>query len=203
MTASLNLAGLCADAQIPCAFTSTDLVFDGLEAPYRETDPVSPISTYGEQKVLAEVGMLDRHPQVAVCRLPLMFGLAPPTASSFIQPFIQTLREGKELSLFNDEFRTPVSAATAARGLLLALRKAEGTLHLGGRERVSRYQFGCRMAAALNLPLDKLKSCRQADIPMAAPRPADVSLDSSQAFQLGYHPPSLEEEFDALRVTSR
>ena len=57
VTASWNLAGLCADYSIPCAFTSTDLVFDGLNAPYRETDPVSPLSLYGEQKVMAEEGI--------------------------------------------------------------------------------------------------------------------------------------------------
>ena len=30
---SLNLAGLCAEYEIPCVFTSTDLVFDGLQCP--------------------------------------------------------------------------------------------------------------------------------------------------------------------------
>src|SRR6476469_4001485 len=54
VTASWNIAGLCADYSIPCAFTSTDLVFNGLNAPYLETDPVCPINIYGEQKVMAE-----------------------------------------------------------------------------------------------------------------------------------------------------
>jgi dTDP-4-dehydrorhamnose reductase len=199
VTASWNIAGLCADYTIPCAFTSTDLVFNGENPPYRETDSVCPVNFYGEQKVMAESGMLERYPLTAVCRMPLMFGMAPPTASSFMQPFIQTLREGKELSLFTDEFRTPVSGTTAARGLLLALEKVQGRIHLGGKERVSRYDFGSLLVEVLQLPAENLKECRQRDVKMAAPRPVDVSLDSSMAFALGYTPLSLREELEALR----
>lgn len=198
VTAAVNLAGLCADRSIPFAFASSEMVFDGLNAPYKEEDPVSPINRYGEQKALAEVEILDRYPSAAVCRMPLMFGAVPPTASSFIQPFIQALRSGKELKLFTDEFRTPVSGVTAARGLLLALQKVQGRLHLGGKDRVSRYEFGCLMAAILSLPTTSMVACRQEDVPMAANRPPDLSLDSTRAFNFGYAPPSLCAELEAL-----
>lgn len=199
VTASCNIAGLCADDVIPCAFTSTDLVFNGLNAPYQETDAVSPVNIYGEQKVMAEQGMLERYPNTAVCRMPLMFGMATPTAKSFMQQFIQTLREGKDLSLFIDEFRTPASGTTAAQGLLLALEKVQGRIHLGGKERLSRYEFGQLLVEVLGLPEVGLEACKQADVKMAAPRPRDVSLDSSKAFALGYVPLSLREELERLR----
>ncbi len=199
VTASWHIAGLCADYSIPCVFTSTDQVFNGVNPPYRETDPVSPISHYGEQKVKAEQGMLERYPKTAACRMPLMFGIAPAGATSFIQPFIQILRAGKELSLFTDQFRTPASAKTAASGLLLALEKVEGILHLGGKERVSRYEFGRLMAEVFELPQDKLTACLQEDVPMPAPRPKDVSLNSEKAYALGYQPLSLRQELASLR----
>ncbi|BAY98420.1 dTDP-4-dehydrorhamnose reductase [Tolypothrix tenuis PCC 7101] len=198
VTASCNIAGLCADYAIPCAFTSTDLVFDGLNAPYKETDSVSPLSIYGEQKVQAETGMLERYPHTAICRMPLMFGMATPTAKSFIQPFIETLQAGKELSLFIDEFRTPVSGKTAARGLLLALEKVQGLIHLGGKERISRYDFMRQLVEVFKIPNAQLKGCRQEDIKMAAPRPKDVSLNSYKALTLGYQPLSIKEELAAL-----
>ncbi|QIR39645.1 NAD(P)-dependent oxidoreductase [Tolypothrix sp. PCC 7910] len=198
VTASCNIAGLCADYAIPCAFTSTDLVFDGLNAPYQETDSVNPLSIYGEQKVQAEIGMLERYPHTAVCRMPLMFGMATPTAKSFMQQFIETLQAGKELSLFIDEFRTPVSGKTAAQGLLLALEKVQGLIHLGGKERISRYDFMRQLVEVFEIPNAKLKGCRQEDIKMAAPRPKDVSLNSSKAFALGYQPLSIKEELAAL-----
>jgi dTDP-4-dehydrorhamnose reductase len=197
--ASCNLAGLCADGEIPCVFTSTDLVFNGLNPPYKESDPVSPVSIYGEQKVMAELGMRDRYPKMVVCRMPLMFGYGGSVAKSFLQPMLQTLREGKELSLFVDEFRTPVSGKVAAEGLLLALEKAPELLHLGGKERVSRYQFLAIVVEVLQLNDAKLKKGRQAEVKMAAPRPPDVSLDSSKAFALGYNPPDLREQLQQFR----
>ncbi|HEY9648919.1 MAG TPA: NAD(P)-dependent oxidoreductase [Chroococcidiopsis sp.] len=198
VTASGVMAQLCAEAMIPFVFTSTDLVFDGTKAPYRETDPVAPVNRYGEQKVAAEKLILSLYPSAAVCRMPLMFGVSP-GASSFIQPFAQILRSHQPLALFTDEFRTPVSGPTAAQGLLLAVERAEGILHLGGAERISRYGFGQLMVEMLDLPGDTLTGCRQGDVPMPAPRPADVSLDSSRAFSLGYQPPSLRDELNALR----
>ncbi|AOY79790.1 NAD(P)-dependent oxidoreductase [Moorena producens JHB] len=199
VTASINIARLSADYDIPCVFTSTDLVFDGLNPPYLETDPVSPISYYGEQKVMAEEGMRSHYPKVAICRMPLMFGTAPPTASSFIQPFLKILREGRPFSLFTDEVRTPVSGTTAAKGLLLALEKVQGLVNLGGKERISRYDFGCLMAEVFELSQDNLGRCLQKDVTMAAPRSPDTSLDSSLAFSLGYQPLSVREELEELR----
>jgi dTDP-4-dehydrorhamnose reductase len=200
VTASLNLAGQASDRAISCVFTSTDLVFNGLNPPYRENDLVSPISVYGEQKVLAEQGMLERYPKTAICRMPLMFGIAFPPASSFMQPFLKTLREGKELSLFTDEIRTPVSGSTAASGLLLALEKnVAGLLHLGGKESISRYQFGLLMAEIWQFPQKNIKNCLQKDVTMSAPRSPNVSLDSSKAFALGYQPRSLREELETLK----
>ncbi|WP_088892771.1 SDR family oxidoreductase [Leptolyngbya ohadii] len=187
VVASCNIADLCEAAKIPCVFTSSELVFDGTNAPYREGDPVSPINLYGEQKVAAELGMLDRCSQMLVCRMPLMFGNVP-HADSFLQPFIQRLQSGERLKVFVDEFRTPVSGEDAARGILQLMDKVRGRIHLGGKERMSRYKFGQHLVAALHLPETMLQPCRQADVPMSAPRAADVSLDSSLAFSLGYSP---------------
>jgi len=199
VAASQAIAELAAERAIPCAFTSTDLVFDGRQPPYREDSPVCPLSRYGEHKVLAEQAMLAAYPRAAVCRMPLMFGPAAPQAESFLQGFARALRAGEELRLFTDEYRMPVSAATATEGLLLALAKASGILHLGGRERRSRYEFGLLMAEQLELPTATLRPCLQRDVPMPAPRPADLTLDSSKAFHLGYNPPTLREELAALR----
>ena len=198
VSASCNLSDLSADAGIPCAFISSDMVFDGLNPPYRESDPVCPVNRYGEQKVAAEVGMLQRYPHVAVCRMPLMFGAAP-FAPSFIQPFIEKIRSGQSLSLFTDEFRTPVSGAAAAQGILFALDKVRGYVHLGGKERLSRYEFGRLMVEILELPMTNLSACRQADVKMAAPRPPDLSLDSSFAFGLGFNPALVRDELFTLR----
>jgi len=186
--ASVRLAELCADADIPFVFTSSDQVFDGRNAPYRETDPVCPINVYGEQKLMAEVGILRAYPKAAVCRMPLMFGPPSPAHSSFVQPMIKAMKDGEELRLFTDEFRTPLGVTEATKGLLLALEKVSGIIHLAGRDRVSRYTFGQLLAETLELHGARLGKCRQADVPMAAARPPDLSMDISRAVALGFNP---------------
>jgi dTDP-4-dehydrorhamnose reductase len=193
LEAAVNLAGLCADAAVPCAFTSTDLVFDGTKPPYKEDDPVAPICVYGEQKAAAERGMQARHPGCVVCRLPLMFGDPGPVASNFVPAWIAALQKGETLRLFVDEIRTPVSGRTAAAGLLMALEKGRGVLHLGGRDRISRRDCGGLLAEMLGADLTLITPARQKDAETPAPRPPDVSLDSARAFALGYDPPPIRE----------
>jgi dTDP-4-dehydrorhamnose reductase len=198
VTASQRLAQICASAQIPFVFASTDLVFDGKQPPYLETDPVSPLNIYGEQKVAAERAILAAYPQATICRMPLMFGMSPPTAISFVQPWLESLATGQKLQLFVDEFRTPVSAKTAAWGLLMALQITPGILNLGGRTRISRYDFGRLMVEVFGFDVDLLLPIYQRDLTMAAPRAADVSLDISKAIELGYNPPPLRQELETL-----
>jgi dTDP-4-dehydrorhamnose reductase len=196
--AAVNCARLCAARGIPFIFTSTDLVFDGLNAPYKEDAPVSPVNCYGEQKVMAEEGVLKTYPAAAVCRMPLMFGDPGPAASSFYVTMKESLKDGRELKLFVDEFRTPVSGMTAAQGLLLLLHKAHGIFHLGGIERISRYNFGLLMMDVLGVSEAKIARCRQNDLKMPAPRAPDLTLDSSRAFALGFKPLPLREELQRL-----
>ena len=200
VTASQLLAQICAQAKISLVFTSTDLVFDGTKPPYLETDLVSPINIYGEQKVAAEREILAAYPQATICRMPLMFGIAPPTATSFIQPWIAALKSDRSLQLFVDEFRTPVSGITAATGLLMALKQTSGIIHLGGKERISRYDFGRLLAEVFNFDLSLLLPIYQRDLQLTAPRAADVSLDSNKAIALGYNLPSLRSELASISL---
>ncbi|MBE9100422.1 SDR family oxidoreductase [Vacuolonema iberomarrocanum] len=198
VTASIQLADLCAEAGIPFVFTSSDQVFDGKHAPYRETDSVSPLNLYGEHKAEAEAEILRRHPQAAVCRMALMYGAAP-TATNFLQTFLTQIGQGKTLQLFTDEFRTPLSGRDAAAGLLLALEKTQGLLHLAGGDRLSRYEMGKTMVDVFNLPAASIQPSRQADMPLPAPRPPDVSADIGLARSLGFAPHPFRSELENLK----
>ena len=191
--ASANIASLCADWRIPCVFTSSDLVFDGQNPPYSEAEAVNPVSLYGEQKAEAEALMQARYPGTSVCRMPLMFGYSEGASRGSDHQMIRTLREGKSVRLFSDEYRTPVDAQSAARGLLLAADKACGRLHLGGRTRISRYEMGKIVVRLLNVNASQVIPILQKDMTLPAPRPRDVSLDSSKAYAMGYDPRDIEE----------
>lgn len=186
--AAAALAQAASDRGIPFVLTSTDLVFDGLAPPYSEDSPVNPVSVYGEQKCRAEEKVLAVHPDAAVCRLPLLCGGSGSHNRGFTHHMIAALKAGQPVRLFTDEYRTPVTAASAARGLLLAIEKARGILHLGGAARLSRFELGRRFARQAGCGLDLIQPIRIQDLPMAAPRPPDVSMDSRKAVALGYRP---------------
>lgn len=197
--AAVNIARLCRERLIPLAFTSTDLVFDGTKPLYKESDPVCPINYYGEQKVTAERKMAEIYPAIAICRMPLMFGNPAPVSPSFLQGMVNNLTTGKEIKLFTDEYRTPASAKTASSGLLLAIeQKLQGIIHLGGKDRISRYDFGLLLADILQVSTDLIKPIKHQDVEMVAPRSPDTSLDSSKAFALGYKPLSLRTELTRI-----
>jgi dTDP-4-dehydrorhamnose reductase len=203
VTASVRCAELCERNSVKFVFTSSDQVFSGKDAPYTELSPVAPLNTYGKQKAEAEIRIAEKCPDAAIGRMPLMFGDAPSGATSFIIPWIEALRKGSELKLFTDEMRTPVSACDAAKGLLLAAEKMSGVVHLGGKERLSRFEMGMRLAEAAGLDPHYIKGCRQSEIKMAAARPLDVSLDSSKAFAVGYNPGLFNDELKLLGVVKK
>ena len=186
-----KLAALCADLQIPFLFTSTDLVFDGLDAPYAEQDTVTPVCVYGRQKADAEDAVLKMNGKALVCRMPLMIGVGPAVSSSFSMQMLRSIRCGDPLRLLTDEFRTPVSYVDAAKGLLTILGKARGRLHMGGRNRVSRYEMGLLMAKQLGVAPTMIQPVTLESLNLAVPRSPDCSLVSDTAYALGYDPAPL------------
>ena len=195
------LAALCAGRGIPLVYTSTDLVFGGGQAPYGEDDEPVPVNVYGASKAAGEQAVRSAYSDACICRMPLMFGPAHAAAGSFVQPMLKAARAGDRLSLFTDEYRTPASARAAVQGLFLALENGRGlTLHLGGAERISRCDFGYRLLEAFALPAEVIRPCLQADVPMAAPRAKDVSLDCLRARRLGFAPWPLAEELKWLKT---
>jgi len=187
------LAGICADSSIPMVFTSTDLVFNGRQGPYSEESPPRPVSVYGEQKARAEELVLERWPKALVCRMPLMIGAAPNAGSNFTVQMVAAISDGRPVTLFNDEYRTPVDIWSAARGIVQFLGRRQGLLHLGGRTRVSRLDIGIEAAQCLRVAPTMIRSAPAAKLPNAETRSPDCSLDSRRAFGSGYAPADFQQ----------
>ena len=189
-----NLAGICCDYQVPFVFTSTDLVFDGTKGNYREEDTPNPLMVYGEHKLLAEKETERVYPSALIARCPLMFGALEASSRNYFPSFIRNLKEGKANKLFYDEYRSVCGAKSVAEGILHLCEEVSGIVHLAGAERVSRYGFSIAIAEAFGLDKSLLQSCSQKDVQMAAPRPADVSMNIQKAISLGYAPLGYQEE---------
>ncbi|MBL7076163.1 MAG: SDR family oxidoreductase [Kiritimatiellae bacterium] len=198
------LAHHCAERGIRLVFTSSDMVFDGSNPPYDEDSAPCPINVYGHQKAEAEALVLAACPGAAVCRMPLMFGAAGPRAHNFLPEWIGKLTQGERVPLFTDEFRAPVSADVAREGLRIAVeQRMSGVLHLGGRERMSRYDFGQLLCDVWGFDPALLQPVQRADLNFTAPRPADTFFNSHRAWALGYGTASLEEQLRTLKAEGR
>jgi dTDP-4-dehydrorhamnose reductase len=161
-------------------YTSTDLVFDGSKAWYREEDPAGPIVVYGQTKHSAERYVLAA-PRGLVARLSLLYGPSRSGREAYFDRTTAALRAGTPQAFFTDEYRTPLDYATAS-GILVRLVESEtsGLIHVGGPERLSRFELMRRAAQALGIDPLLVKPSRRADAPLPEPRPADLSLDSSR-----------------------
>ena len=196
--ASKNLAGICCDFQIPFAYTSTDLVFDGKKGMYAEGDEKSPISVYGEQKAIAEDEVLQIYAEATVFRLPIMFGYPEASAGNYMHGLINRLKKGETATLFNDEYRSVCGARSISEGIFGLLGKTSGIIHVAGSERLSRYDFGMKVVKAFDLNAELILEGSQKDVKNMAPRPADVSLNVSKAKDLGYAPLSVDKELEQI-----
>lgn len=187
ITASINLASYASGRNIPFIFISTDLVFDGIKGNYDETDNTYPLNEYGKQKAFTEKEILSLNKNACVLRMPLMFGYAGYYSQSFLQPFIENIKSNKKQMLFTDEYRSILDGKSAAKGIMLALdNNWKGIYHLGGNEKISRYDFGLRICDEYSLDKELLIPTLQKDLKLAAPRPADVTLNSNKARRVGF-----------------
>jgi dTDP-4-dehydrorhamnose reductase len=175
-----RLAAWCSRLGRSLVFTSTDLVFDGSQGWYREDDPAEPLLAYGKTKREAERLVLGV-PGGLVARVSLLYGPSRCGRKAFFGQTIAALRSGRTQTLFDDEYRTPIDLASAARVLVrLAEARTTGLIHVAGTERMSRFELIRRAASALSLDTELVLANHRADVVLPEPRPADVSLDTSR-----------------------
>jgi len=138
--ATAHLAQL--SKNIPFIFLSSGEVFDGKTGWYGETDEPNPINVYGRTKLEAEQAVLQ-HSGHTVVRIVLTAGTSETGDRSFVEDMCRTAKSGKDVTLYADEFRCPLPAGVIARVIWeLVDRKQPGLYHLGGNERLSRWEIG-------------------------------------------------------------
>jgi dTDP-4-dehydrorhamnose reductase len=165
---------------IPLLFLSTDLVFDGDKGLYTEADAVNPLTIYAKTKVAAESAVLS-NPRHIVVRTSLNGGSSPTGDRSFTEHLVNTWKASGTPTLFDDEFRSPIFAHVTARALWeIAMCGGGGLFHVGGSERISRYDAGLVLAQHCEALVPKIRrgSQRHFSGPQRSP---DTSLDSSKA----------------------
>jgi len=180
-----HLAAVARQCGCRMLLISTDMVFSGKRAPYREDDAPEPVSLYGATKAAAEEVFRASQAPGAVVRCPLMYGM--PLAEWHTTQLGWLLGAlgpgGTPPTLFRDEYRTPGDVRYVAQAALALASASDlrGTYHLGGPERLSRIDFGRLVAEAFHLDPSLLREGSLLDASGADPRPPDLSLISDRA----------------------
>ena len=178
--ATQRLAEWCEGRGARLVLASTDAVFDGREGWRTEEDPAWPVLGYGRTKRAAEDAVLAI-PGGTAARLSLLYGVSRCGREAFFDRSIAALRRGETLKAFADEYRTPLAYEDAAEVLVgLLERDGIGLVHVGGPERLSRFEMMRRVASALGLDAGRVEPNERADVPSSEARPADTSLDSGK-----------------------
>lgn len=178
-----TLTTLCGETGARLIFCSTDTIFDGEHAPYREEDGPGPVNFYAETKVEAERLVSELGQQAVIARLALVYGLPVLGAgNSFLARMIATLKAGGTMSVPGHEVRTPVDVITLGRALLeLAAGECHGIIHLAGSSRLNRFDMARTVARRFGFPDSLVVNQGAAPTPGRAPRPRDVSLENGKA----------------------
>lgn len=174
------LAAMAAAKGTRLLYASTDMVFDGKRSWYRETDTPAPLSHYAHTKLEGELAAISGHDHVLVLRIGLLYGPVIAGEPKFFDKTVTALRNGEPVTLFEDEYRTPLDVHTAAEAAIRGVQSdAHGVLHVGGPARMSRHELGLAIADAVGADRSLVNAGSRNDHAAPEPRPKDLTLDST------------------------
>jgi dTDP-4-dehydrorhamnose reductase len=200
VSATKNLAELCAQDNSKLIYTSTDLVYAGYRGSnLMEDAKLIPISLYAETKLMGEEKIKSTFYNYIILRTALMFGFGLNGASCFFHQMYDKLNAEQKVKVFYDQYRSPLSVLEAARIInFLCESEVKGeTINFGGTERLSRYEFGlklCKHAGFEETLLEKISMYDSPDLPYVA----DVSMNIDKLQSLGISLKKTEEALNEI-----
>jgi dTDP-4-dehydrorhamnose reductase len=176
---------------------STDFIFDGIDGPYNEQARPNPLSYYGKSKLAAENIVRTLPPsQWAIARTVLVFGSAQNLGrSNIVLWLMDQLRQGKQVNIITDQFRSPTYVHDLANGIESIIRyRKNGVYNLSGREYLSIYDFALKVAHALHFDPSLINPTDSQTFTQPAKRPPKTGFIILKAeTELGFKPHSIEE----------
>jgi len=138
-----NLTEAAAIVKARLIHISSDVIFDGRKAPYRESDPPMPVHAYGRAKAVAE-GIVKRHKDHVIIRTSLIYGLEEMDHSTAWTA--TKLRQGQPVTLYDDQLRNPVWVETLCQACLQLVDSDYcGILNVAGNQVMSRAEYGLKL----------------------------------------------------------
>lgn len=181
----LNLVNALEKVNGKLIHISTDYVFDGnYSCPYKESDPVKPISVYGETKRAGELEVLNSSIDAIVIRTSWLYSAY---SDNFVKLMLRLGNEKESLKVVFDQMGTPTYARDLAKICLDILSNENSTniskkgslYHYSNEGATSWYDFATTIMKISNIDC-KVIPIETKDYPTQAKRPMYSVLDKSK-----------------------
>lgn len=182
-----NLAMLAAENDVPFISLSTDYVFNGQsQSPWREDDPIDPLSVYGASKAEGEKAIQLVASKYILLRTSWVFSA---DGQNFVRTILRLSRERPELRIVGDQWGSPTYAGDIAAAIISIAENicrsdfdSWGLYHYAGAPAVTWHDFAC--AVLSNQPNISVIPIRTEEYPTPAKRPRYSVLNCDKALRV-------------------
>lgn len=203
LTGTQHIVELVRQHGVRLVYVSSNAVFDGQHAPYREGDSIGPVNAYGRIKVECERLVTRRCPDAVIVRPIFMYGWhAPEVRNNQATWIIERLKNCEPIHLVTDVYENPLWSHHGAEAIwrMIQLDKT-GTFHVAGSDIVNRYEFAKQVALAFDLDTSLLRPVDSSFFSGMAPRPRNTSfLTVRMQEELGMEPLPLYDGLERMRA---
>ena len=181
---------------------STDFIFDGIKGNYKETDEPNPLSYYGLSKLKSEAILTNSNINYTILRTILVFGKVYDMSRSNIVLWVKSMLEkGKEITIVDDQYRTPTYAGDLALACKISIdKKASGVFNISSSQLLSVFEIAQQIADTFQLDKSLIKPISTSTLNQTAPRPAKTGFDLSKTNKiLEFYPKSFKEDLQKFK----
>lgn len=182
-------------------FISSNAVFDGENSPYKEEDLPNPINLYGNLKLEGERIVAGSGLDYAIVRPILIYGWNnPDERPNPVTWLLFKLKHGQQVKMVNDVYSNPLLADNCAEAIWsIILQDRKGIYHIGGRDRVSRFDFAIKTAKAFSLDCRLIEPVPSSYFKNIALRPKDTTYSTEKMQkELGIRSIAIKEGLDIM-----
>ena len=196
------LAEITQDINAHLIHISTDFIFDGKKGNYKETDKPNPLSYYGLSKLKSEEVLIHSNVSHTILRTILVFGKVFDMSRSNIVLWVKAmLEQNKEITIVNDQFRTPTYVEDLALACKISIdKKAQGVFNISSSQLLSVYEIAQEIADAFQLDKTLIKPISTSTLNQTAPRPEKTGFDLTKTNKvLEFYPKSFKEDLQRFK----
>ncbi|WP_296636324.1 SDR family oxidoreductase [Polaribacter sp.] len=198
------LSEICKNINAHLIHISTDFIFDGKKGWYTESDKPNPLSYYGLSKLKSEQVLEKSTINYTILRTILVYGKVFDMSRSNIVLWVkESLENKKEITIVNDQFRTPTYVEDLAMACKISIDiNAIGVFNIASSELLSIYEIAKQIAEVFNLDHSYIKPISTSTLNQTANRPIKTGFDLSKTNkELNFYPKTFKDDLQRFKET--